>query len=671
MTSRASSASSSSDASRVVKAPGLTGGKALWAVLALAVICAAGTAVFTKASQASELLDPGDVVRWGALIVSPIFDVAMAATIGLTALGAFVIPEGAKTMRISRTGQWAARAALVWFVSGVVASYFEYGKIAGISLGEPGYFGQWWTNTWALEILRNPALTTLAALIIALTCWWHPTRVSMAWMTFLGMVALWPMALIGHAAGASDHFTAVDSLAMHLASVAIWVGGLIGLGLMWPRLGKGAAASVARFSKAATWCIFFVAFSGLLAASLRVTHLSEYVTSRYGLVILAKAVCLVALGALGWQQRRHVIAVLDKSPSDRPSKALFARLATVELVIMGVTMGLAATLAQSPPPAGREVQSTDPIVAITGYTAPPKLSPTNFIAAWQTEWLLTTFAVIAIVQYLRWVIRLHRRGDKWPLHRSIVWVLAWLIFIYTVDGGMGVYGRVMMSVHMAGHMVISMTVPVLLVIGAPITLMLRAWKKRSDGTMGPREVLLATVHSKYVNIVANPAVAGALFFIGLIVFYYTPVFELALRTHTGHMLMNIHFMWSGYVFAWSLIGIDPGPKKWPAPVRLLVLLITITFHAFFGVAMMTGEALLAPSFYQGLNYVSDPLKDQQGAGTITWGSGEGPTFLIAMMVAYQWMRSDKIESNRAERRAERDGDAELKAYNEYLKNLNR
>ena len=120
---------------------------------------------------------------------------------------------------------------------------------------------------------------------------------------------------------------------------------------------------------------------------------------------------------------------------------------------------------------------------------------------------------------------------------------------------------------------------------------------------GPREVLLSVVHSRYLNVVANPAVRSALFFVSLIVFYYTPFFELALRTHTGHILMNIHFLVSGYLFAWALIGIDPGPKKWSAPLRLLVLLITITFHAFFGVAMMTGDTLLAPGFFEQLGFV--------------------------------------------------------------------
>lgn len=664
-------APATSSASSVETSSGSTsrgGANPVVLVLAFAVALVVGLAAikFTGADKVSELLDPGAFVRWGIALGKPIIDVAMAATIGFAGLGAFVIPEGAKTARVARAGRWASISATSWFVALAFVSFLSYGDVAGIPVTSAGYVGQWWTNTWQLEILRNPALTALAALTIALLGWWHSSRTTLAWMTVVGLVALWPIALSGHAAGSSDHETAVDSLILHLVPVTAWVGGLVALGVLWPRLGKGAAACVRRYSSVATWCIGFVAFSGVLASTLRVQHLDQYLSTRYGLVIVAKAVCLLVLGLLGLQQRRRIIAVLARDASDKPSKAAFARLALVEALVMGAALGLAAALARSAPPVGEVTESADRVVTLTGYPAPPHLSVGNFWTQWRIEWLMTVFALVAIVQYVRWAVRLHRRGDTWPVHRTILWVVAWVIFLVTIDGGAGVYGRVMMSAHMAGHMVVSMTVPMLLVMAAPVTLMLRAWPKRTDGTQGPREVLLALVHSRYMNVLANPACASALFFVSLIAFYYTPLFELALRTHTGHILMNIHFLASGYLFAWALIGIDPGPKKWPAPLRLLVLLITITFHAFFGVAMMTGNTLLAPDFYETLGYLSDPLRDQQAAGTITWGSGEGPTFLLAMVVASQWYRADRIEGERKERQAERDDDAELRAYNAYL-----
>ena len=135
------------------------------------------------------------------------------------------------------------------------------------------------------------------------------------------------------------------------------------------------------------------------------------------------------------------------------------------------------------------------------------------------------------------------------------------------------------------HMTISMVAPILLVLAAPIPLALRALKPRPDKTLGPREMVLGLVHSRFLRVLANPIVAAALFFGSLVVFYYSPLFELALRTHTGHVLMVIHFLLTGYLFAWVLIGVDPGPPKWSPSLRLLILFATISFHAFFGVAL--------------------------------------------------------------------------------------
>ena len=87
---------------------------------------------------------------------------------GLAALGAFVVPEGSKTARVARAGRWAAISATLWFASLVVVSFLSYGDLAGLPVSSPGYVGQWWSNTWQIELLRNPALTALAALVIAL-----------------------------------------------------------------------------------------------------------------------------------------------------------------------------------------------------------------------------------------------------------------------------------------------------------------------------------------------------------------------------------------------------------------------------------------------------------------------------------------------------------------------
>jgi putative copper resistance protein D len=270
--------------------------------------------------------------------------------------------------------------------------------------------------------------------------------------------------------------------------------------------------------------------------------------------------------------------------------------------------------------------------------------------------------------YLAGWLRLRRRGDAWPVGRVVLWVLGWAVFVYATCGGPGVYGRVLFSAHMVMHMVVAMLVPLLLVPAAPLTLALRALPSRPDKTWGPREVILQLVHSRYLGAFANPIVAAALFFFSLAVFYYSPLFGLALSTHTGHIAMMVHFLLSGYLFVWVLIGIDPGPKRWSPLLLIVILFATMAFHAFFGVSMTGSTTLLAPDFFPRLDlpWGPDPLADQQRAGAIAWGVGEGPTLVLAMLVAVAWLRTDRAEATRRDRQADRDGDAELAAYNAQL-----
>jgi putative copper resistance protein D len=166
-------------------------------------------------------------------------------------------------------------------------------------------------------------------------------------------------------------------------------------------------------------------------------------------------------------------------------------------------------------------------------------------------------------------------------------------------------------------------------------------------------------------------VAAGLFAGSLIAFYYSPLFELSLRTHTGHVLMTLHFLLTGYLFASVLIGVDPGPRRPAYPLRLVLLFATMAFHAFFGVALIGGSTVLASNVLTtlGRTWGRSPLADQQLGGAVAWGLGELPVVLLGLGVAFAWSRSDDRESRRGDRKAERDGDAELAAYNAHLAQL--
>lgn len=632
---------------------------------AVAVVAVLAGALIGGAAVAPALGDPGPLVRWGALLARVIHDLAAAATVGLLVLAAFLAPETTRTNRRVSATRLASVTAAVWALAGLVGVLLTFAQLAGIPVFAAGYLDQFVSFAWELEVTRVGLISLGLAAVVAAGAAVTSSRPAMAWLAALSVFAVLPLALAGHAAGAANHDTAVNTLAVHLVGVTMWLGGLLALAVMRPQLGSDLGVTVQRYSTLALWSFVAVAVSGVLNAALRLGGLDGLVTA-YGLLVVAKVLALVGLGYAGWRHRRALTGrLLEGAQGVRD----FARLVLAELALMGLAVGVAVALARSAPPVpDTPIAEPTPAEVFTGYPAPAPLTGTAWFTTWRADWLWMAVAVLMVGLYLVGWWRLRRRGDAWPVARVVLWVLGWAVFVFATSGGPGVYGRVLFSAHMVMHMAVAMLVPLLLVPAAPLTLALRALPSRPDKTWGPREVILQLVHSRYLGALANPVVASALFFFSLAIFYYSPLFELALTTHTGHVAMMVHFLLSGYLFVWVLIGIDPGPKRWSPLLLLVVLFATMAFHAFFGVIMTGGTTLLAPDFFGrlDLSWVPDPLDDQHRAGAIAWGVGEAPTLALALIVAAQWVRSDRLEARRRDRQADRDGDAELAAYNAQL-----
>ncbi|MGN6299478.1 MAG: cytochrome c oxidase assembly protein [Angustibacter sp.] len=644
--------------------------------------------LLSGAAAASLVADPGAVTRWGLPLARVVNDVAASLTIGLLVLAAVALPVTGATRRPARSSAarpqvdgvtaWAVRVAaatgVVWAVAGVVVLVLSYARLAGVAPSDPAFASQLGSFVTTIDLLRSLLVNVLVVAVVATGAAVATRQTTVGWLAVLAVGALLPVALTGHSAGSSDHELAVDSLAFHLIAVTVWVGGLAALVVVRGRLGTLTPAVVRRYSTLALWCFVLVAGSGVVNAAIRLGSWSGLGT-RYGVLVLGKVVALVLLGLAGAAHRRATITRLETASgaaqaAARRAVAPFWRLAAGEVVVMGAAIGLAVALANSAPPV-QEVVSSDVALAVTGYPMPPAPDALTWLTAWRIDLLWTTVAALLIGLYLAGAVRLARRGDRWPVLRTVAWVAGALVLVWATSGAPGIYGRVLFSSHMLGHMMVSMVVPPLLVLGAPVTLALRTLPSRRDGSRGPREWLLEAVHSRLLGVLSHPIVAAAFFAVSLIVFYYSPLFELSLRTHTGHVLMHLHFLLAGYLFANVLIGVDPGPSRPPYPMRLLLLFATMAFHAFFGVALVSGSQLLAGDVlaHLGRTWGRSPIADQQYGGAVAWGVGELPTLLLGMGVALAWVRSDDREARRRDRRADRDGEQELAEYNARLARL--
>jgi putative copper resistance protein D len=662
----------------------------VWPVLVgvavLAGVTAAGLAALSVADAltATGLPDPGPVTTYGLPFVRAAGEIAAVVAVGSFLLSAFLVPPqdngvlDASGYRALRVGTFASG---VWAVCAALLVPLTVSDITGQPLSSRLSPSAIWSVASLIENAGTWRWTALFAAIVTVVSipvlrWsWTP-------LLFAGaLVTLLPLALTGHSSAGGSHDLATNSLLIHLIAGALWAGGLLALLVHALRRGSGgqersdrgltqhADLAARRFSVIALWCFVAMALSGVINAFVRIKP-GDLLHSGYGWLVLGKAVALCVLGAIGWQQRRRGVAALAADPDARRP---LIRLAMIEALVFGLTFGIAVALGRTPPPPPPIYNPSIPAIEI-GYdlAGPPTVA--RILFDWRFDLIFGTAALVFALVYLLGVRRLRRRGDAWPTGRIVAWLCGCAVLLFATSSGVGRYMPAMFSMHMAAHMLLSMLVPVLLVLGAPVTLALRALPAAGRGDPpGPREWLLAALHSRVSRFLTHPVVATVIFVAGFYGLYFGGIFDAAAGSHAAHVAMNVHFLLSGYLFYWVVIGVDPTPRPIPPLGKLAMVFASLPLHAFFGVVLMSTQEVLAGSFYESLKlyWHTDLIGDQRLGGGIAWAAGEVPLVLVMMALLIQWTRSDRRDAKRLDRAADRDDDADLAAYNAMLAEMAR
>ncbi len=645
---------------------------ALAPLLVVGVLAAVVGLAYGGGAAPLELIDPGAAVRWGLPLSMFALRISSSLMLGALLLQAFAIPLRHPVS--DRLSAIAGGAAVVWVVASAATAFFTFLAVYVEPVSLDDRFGRLLMFFFAQTEIGQAWLWSTVfvgvASVVVIVARSYPT----IFLTgLLGVMALWPLAEQGHAAGTEAHNQAVMASFLHSVFVAFWIGGLLALAMVWRMVSsdrKLLSTTLTRYSTIALVSALVVAASGLMNAWVRVGSVSG-LASEYGVLVMVKMALLTILIGFGVVYRAWLIRRFTAS-SDSSSQTVLGGVFAGELAIMGLAVGMAVALARTPTPVpdipAFERFGATPAEILTGKPLPPEYDWTKLFTVWEVDVLWALIGLFTIAFYLQGARRLAQRGDKWPVGRTISFVSGMVLLIFATSSGMAVYGMYLFSVHMMGHMLLSMAIPVLLVLGGPVTLAARAIEARSDGSWGSREWVMNTVHSKYVETLGHPLIAAPLFAFSLIVFYYSPIFEWALADHLGHHWMVFHFVASGYIFAQMLVGVDPQPHRPVYPIRLIVVLATMAFHAFFGLSLIMGTGLLAPEWYgaMGREWGADPLSDQQTGGEIAWSLGEIPTLALAILIAIGWSREGDRESKRLDRQADRDDNKALREYNDML-----
>jgi len=469
-----------------------------------------------------------------------------------------------------------------------------------------------------------------------------------------------------HSASSGSHSMAIGSLAIHVIALALWVGGVFALAFLTP---ESRAHAVPRFSVLALWAAIAVVVSGSVNAFIRLDF-KEAWTSSYAYLVIAKVFLTVGLIVIGYLHRKN----LKKLSEIKGSK--FLQLILAEVVIMTVTLAIGSLLASSQPPVRESGLEIDRALSIVGVKMPPAPNLSRIFFGYEPDALMIGLLVIAVALYIKGVMVLTKRGDKWPIGRTISFAIGISAVDFATSGGLGLYAHFSFSWHMVAHMTLGMIAPIAIVLGAPITLALRTLPQgRNSEERGVRGTLLSVLHSRYSSIIVNPVGALVIFDSSLFLLYFTSLFGTLMNTHAGHLFMNLHFLLAGFLFFHVIIGIDPNPKRPPFLVRIVTLLAAMSIHAFFSVALMSSSTLIDSGYFAALQtpWVGDLLADQNKGGAIGWAMGEIPILIALIATFIMWTRDDAREARRIDRSVERMAAMgqpdELAQYNKYLQEL--
>ena len=479
----------------------------------------------------------------------------------------------------------------------------------------------------------------------------------------IALIAITAPVFQSHGSSSGNHGLAIGALIIHVIALSFWVGGLFGL----TQLSKQQKLiALPRFSEIALWSAITVVISGAATAWTRLDSLQAW-QSKYGVITLVKislAFTLVGFGAL---HRRWIIK------SDYPS---VFRLITAEIGVMFTTVFVGSWLSTVNPP-DREIIST-PALLVTGIEMPAPPTFSRVLLGYEADGLMLGLLIFLVALYIKGVVILTKRGDKWPVGRTVAFALGISAVDFATSGGLGLYSHFAFANHMMAHMVLGMIAPIGIVLGAPITLALRTLPLgRNQQESGIRGMFIELLHSKLSKFYTNPVVALAIFDGSLFALYFTPLFGNIMQGHSGHFFMSLHFLLAGFLFFQVLIGIDPLPRKVPHIAKIIVIFAAMSIHAFFSISVMSATTLLDNGYFELLQrpWATDLLADQKLGGSIGWAMGEVPILLALLATFLQWLKADKNEAARIDRAADRAAamgeDDDLARYNNYLAQLNK
>ena len=264
-------------------------------------------------------------------------------------------------------------------------------------------------------------------------------------------------------------------------------------------------------------------------------------------------------------------------------------------------------------------------------------------------WLPVLLAGWAYWAAMRRVNAVHPANPV-PRYRWWAWLAGLVTLIVALASPIERYDTTLFSVHMVQHLLLAFVAAPLLMLGAPITLLLRVATPK-----GRKRIILPVLHSRVMRVLAFPLVSWGLFALVMWGSHFSPLFDAALEDPFIHLVEHGLFLGTAMLFWWPVIGADPGPYRLPHAARVGYLALGMPFGTFLGLAIFSATTVLYPHYATlGRTWGPAPIEDQALAGGIMWAGGDA-VFLIALVAAVAvWLRSEEAAAKRVDAQLDRE-----------------
>jgi cytochrome c oxidase assembly factor CtaG len=287
--------------------------------------------------------------------------------------------------------------------------------------------------------------------------------------------------------------------------------------------------------------------------------------------------------------------------------------------------------------------------ALTAVPMPAPLTGSQVGSAWRLNPYVGAILLVIAALYLVGTVTVQRRGGRWPLRRTVVFLLGLALFAGTTMSFLAVYQQVMFWPRAVQIITLLMVVPLFLALGMPLTLAVEG------GPTWVAALVRRVLATRIAALVTFPAVVSMVFLVTPFTVYFSPIYEDTLRSRGAAWVLSFALSALGFFYYWTRLRLDPVPKEYPHLVSVWITFAEAIADGALGLTLMLGHHLIAGDWYTALNRPGglSPKQDQVWGGGALWLIGDlaGVPFLGAL-----WRRMFDEDRERAA-----EVDAELDA----------